>query len=542
MPQTSSKILGNSVSALAAQQALIANISNNIANVNTPGFTRRQVDLQSRAEGAGSSSIQIGSGVEVGEVRRLANNYLESLMRVAGSDKGAAEVRDAYLGRMQALFGIKDTDITIGSSLNDFFSAINQLSATPGNLDLRLNVIQRGEDLVSSIKTAYNTVAKLQTEADNRIKEEVDYINSYSTQIATLNGLIGSREASGGVAADERDQRDVLLNKLAEKLSFSTVEGANGAVSITLENGFPLVSGITGRNLEATASPTFATSTPPSLEGGALSYIVYNYGNEGTPSHLDLTAVIGAGKGTVGGLLALRGIPSSSQTSSFQAQGDLVNVASRIEALTRALLTTVNTTYRGADEDSATAGFQSNAGDLNGNAPGVFGLFDYTYSGVKDVNGNGLADLADLTTLDNYSSKLTFAVVNPEDFAAARDNNTTAGATNFSSGDAQNAQALVALRSATISFSAGNYSFTGTFEEHYNTTVAFVGNTKASAASELGVTSANYASAANKRDSFSAVNLDEEFTSLIKFQKAFQASARMIRTATDLLDTIVGLL
>jgi flagellar hook-associated protein 1 FlgK len=542
MPQTSSKILGNSVSALAAQQALIANISNNIANVNTPGFTRRQVDLQSRAEGGNSSGIQIGSGVEVGEVRRLANNYLESLMRVAGSDKGAAEVRDAYLGRMQALFGIKETDITIGSSLNEFFSAINQLSATPGNLDLRLNVIQRGEDLVSSIKTAYNTVAKLQTEADNRIKEEVDFINSYSTQIATLNGLIGAREVSGGVAADERDQRDVLLNQLAEKISFSTVETSNGAVSITLENGFPLVSGVTGRSLEATNSPTFATSTPPSLEGGALSYIVFNYGTEATPSHLDLTSVIGAGKGSVGGLLALRGIPSSSQTSSFQAQGDLVTVASRIEALTRALLTTVNTTYRGADEDSGTAGFQPNAGDLNGNAPGVFGLFDYTFSGVKDVNGNGLADLADLTTLDNYSSKLTFAVVNPQDFAAARDNNTTAGATNFSSGDAQNAQALVALRSATISFSAGNYSFTGTFEEQYNTTVSFVGNTKAAAASELGVTSANYASAANKRDSFSAVNLDEEFTSLIKFQKAFQASAKMIRTATDLLDTIVGLL
>jgi flagellar hook-associated protein 1 FlgK len=542
MPQVSSKILGNSVSALAAQQALIANISNNIANVNTPGFARRSVDLLSRADGGSASSIQIGSGVEVGEVRRLADNYLESLMRIAGSDKGAAEVRDSYLGRLEPLFGLKDTDITIGSSLNEFFSAINQLSAAPSNMDLRLNVLQRGEDVVSSIKSAYNMVAKLQTEADNRIQEEVEFINTYSSQIASLNGLISTREASGGVAADERDQRDVLLNQLAERVSYSSAEGANGSVTITLENGFPLVSGTTARALETTAAPTFATSFPPSLGGGALSYIVYNYGTAASPSHLDLTSTLGNGGGSVGGLLSLRGITNNSQTSSFQAQGELVDVASRIEALTRTLLTTVNATYRGVDEDSGTAGFQPNAADLNGNAPGVFGLFDYTYSGVKDVNGNGIAELSDLSTLDNYSSALTFAVVTPAGFAAARDNNTTAGVTNFSSGDAQNAQALVALRTTSLNFSAGNFSSTGTFDDLYNGTVSFVGNSKSAAQSELAVTSANYTSAANKRDSFSAVNLDEEFTNLIKYQKAFQASARMIKTATDLLDTIVSLL
>jgi flagellar hook-associated protein 1 FlgK len=206
----------------------------------------------------------------------------------------------------------------------------------------------------------------------------------------------------------------------------------------------------------------------------------------------------------------------------------------------------VNATYRGPDEDSGTANLQPSAGDLNGNSPGVFGLFDFAFSGVKDVNGNGIAELSDITDpsigIDSFSSKLVFGVTQPASFAAARDANTTAGATAFPVGDSSNAQALVALRNTSLSFSAGSFTHTGTFEDLYTTTVAFVGNAAAAAASDVKVTAAKYSSAANRRDSFSAVNLDEEFSDLIRFQKAFQASARMVRTANELLDTIVGLL
>lgn len=547
MANYSSKILGNSASSLAAQQALIANISNNIANVNTPGYVRKEISLLSRADGGSmAGGLQIGSGVEVGEVRRLANNYLENALRTAVSEKGAADVRDDYLSRIEQLFGLKDGDVTIGSALNDFFSAVNQLSSSPANMELRLNVLQRGEDLVTSIKTAYTTVAKAQTELDGRVSKDVDSINQFTAQIAKLNSTITIQEAGGGVAGAERDQRDLLLQQLAEKISFTTREQSNGSVDILLENGFPLVSGSNARALDVTASPSFATTVPPSLEGGALSFVTYNYGSSASPSHLDLTAMIARGSGSLAGILNLRGVTDASQTSAFQADGDLVDIASRIEALTRTLLTTVNATYRGPDENSGAANLQPSSGDLNGNSPGVFGLFDFTFSGTKDVNGNGVADLSDLTDpsigIDNFSSKLVFGVTQPASFAAARDANTTAGATSFPTGDASNAQALVALRTTSLNFSAGNFTYTGTFEGLYSSTVAFVGNATATAASDSKVTAANYSSAANKRDSFSAVNLDEEFASLIKYQKAFQASARMIRTAGELLDAIVSLL
>ena len=92
------------MSALVAQQALIANTSNNIANVNTPGFTRREVALLNRVDAASTqSSFTFGSGVEVGTIRRITSSFLESAVRDAASRQGIANVSNDYLGRIESL-------------------------------------------------------------------------------------------------------------------------------------------------------------------------------------------------------------------------------------------------------------------------------------------------------------------------------------------------------------------------------------------------------------------------------------------------------
>jgi flagellar hook-associated protein 1 FlgK len=191
-------------------------------------------------------------------------------------------------------------------------------------------------------------------------------------------------------------------------------------------------------------------------------------------------------------------------------------------------------------------GFQPSSGDLNGNAPGVFGLFDFDFSGVKDVDGDGIPEVSDLLgtapSIGNFSSILKLGFTDPSAFAAARDNDATQGSTVFPQGDGQNAEAIAALRSTTFALSLGSFTFSGTLEEAYNATVSYVGNAKSTAQLEVDVAAANLTSTANKRDEFSAVSLDEEFANLIKYQRAFQAAARMIKTAGDLLDQIVSLI
>ena len=547
MANFGAKILGSSVSAMTAQQALIANSSNNIANVNTPGYTRRQIEIESRGDVANIGNIlQIGSGVQLGDVKRATNEFLEYALRQANSKKGYADVRNDYLSAVEPSFALDGPQTVIGSALNNFFSAVNQVGVNPSNVDLRINVMQRGEDLIASIKSAYNSVANVQTELNNRVSLEVDNVNSMTQQIAALNGTIGAREASGIAAIDERDQRDTLLSKLAEKLSFTTLQTANGMINCYLDNGFPLINQEVSRDLTVTTAPSFATTAlPRSLGGEILSYVTYDFGTPAAPSHLDLTQLIKNGSGTLAGILQLRGTTDPSNTSPFEAEGELVAIASRIEAISRTLLTSVNQAYLGADEDSTTPGFQPSSGDLNGNPPGVFGLFDFDFSGAKDVDGNGLPSLSDLLnttpSISSFSSILKLGFSDPMEFAAARDNDPTQGSTVFPEGDGQNAAAIANLRTTKFSYSLGSFAFNGTLEELYNASVSYVGNSKSAAQLEVDVANSNLTSAANKRDEFSAVSLDEEFANLIKYQRAFQASARMIKTAGDLLDIIVSL-
>lgn len=546
MTNFSSKILGNSVSAMTAQQALLSNSSNNIANVNTPGYTRRDISIQTRSDPAILDGIlRIGSGVQLGEVQRVTNRFLENSLRTAASRQGEALIKNDYLARVENVFSLSGPQMTVGSALNDFFSSVNQLGVDPSNLDLRLNVMQRGEDLVTVINNTFQEIATAQDELNYQVGQQVSIINSLTSEIAGLNHIVAQREAVGVSAIDERDQRDVLLQKLAEKISFDILETPNGAVNLYLDNGFPLVHQATSRPLEVTTSPSFATGPlPPSLSGGVLSYVVYNFGTEAAPSHLELTPVIKRGEGALGGVLQLRGTADVTNTSAYEADGDLVRMAARVEAVTKTLLTAVNQVYRGNDEDTTTPGFEPSSADLNGNTPGVFGLFDFDFTGVKDADGDGLASIADLTAsgIDSFSRILRLGFSNPEEFAAARDVDPADGTTAFVGGNGDNAVALAGLRTQSFGFNLGSASFTGTFDELYNSSVSIIGSLKAAAQNEYQVAEANLLSAQTKRDQFSSVSLDEEFANVIKYQKAFQASARMIRTASEIIDTIVSLI
>jgi flagellar hook-associated protein 1 FlgK len=443
---------------------------------------------------------------------------------------------------------------------------VNNLTTDPSNPELRSSLINTANDLVNQIKLTYNTLASLQDEADTRITHEVDTVNTITSQIAQLNGRITAGEANGGTAADERDQRDVLLQKLAGEIGFSTIENSDGSDTISLANGFVLVDGTNSRSLSVTKTPSFAPggAVPPSLSGGALNFITFNYGTAAAPSDVDLTQVLQTGGGNIGGLLDFRGTNAITDTTAFQANGKVVDMASRVEAIARGLLTTVNQTYLGTDTNlnpvdanAVAPGFQpsSRALDAAGNPtviPPVFGLFDFTYGGTKDANANGTPDAADLNAamtgagkITSFASVLAVTPVNPNDVAAATDPAAAGGVVNLTSGNGLNMENLAKQLNSNIALSSdpsGAYTATTTLEDAFNQGVGLVGSLQSTTKSNLSVAQAKYTSAASSRDQVSAVSLDEEFTNLIQFQKAYQASARMVKVANDLMDQVLQLL
>lgn len=554
MANFSAKILNNAAGALSAQQAIIANLGNNIANVNTPGFSRRIVNLETNyGRGGAETGIAVGNGVRIGSVARQSDQFIEKLLRDALGTRGSSDVQNEFLGRIENLFSLSGNQATIGTTLSAFFTSLNDLSANPSSIELRSNTLQRAGDLVGAIKQTYASLASLQREADNRLSTEIQTVNSITAQIAQINGQIKLVEQgnSGNEASDERDQRDTLLGQLAEKISFTALESSDGTIQISLANGISLVNGETSKALDFTNSPSFAAGNlPPSLDGGVLSYVVYDYDPSSTgAAHVDLTQILKNGTGSIAGLLALRGYNADTNTTAFQGDGVITEVASRVEALTRSLLTNFNQTYLGPDRDGATVGRQPSSGDLDGNVPAAFGFFTLNIVGSPDLDGDGDPTIADLTAIEtttanrNFSSLLTLRPTNARQIAAARD--ASAGppaAAEYAPGDNRNLLALIGLKNTPQTMSAGSFSLTATYDQAYNESITYIGNRKSGADVAASVAGDNVVATQARRDSVSAVNLDEEFTRLISFQKAYQASARMIKVADDLLTQVLQLI
>lgn len=557
MSNYGSKILSNAVSALTAQQAMIANTGKNISNVNTEGYAKRVTALQTRlSTGGGGGTIQVGNGVEVANINRITDEFLQSLVRTTSSSKYSFQAQNDILERVQPLFNLTGDRATIGSALSEFFNSFSTLAINPSSLELRQDVLERGQDLVEAIQATYQGLANLQTEADLRLTTEITTINSLTEQIAELNGLVSAREAGGYTAADERDRRDTLLEQLSQRIGVNILETSDGSVNISLSNGFMLVSGITSRALELTDNPDFVPGLlPPSLGGGVLRYVVYDYAPD-TPGsgQLDLTQELLRGGGTVGGLLTVRGYADPSNTSPFEATGPLTELAARVEAITQALLTQFNSMYLGPDRGPTPGYHDPSSVDLNGGTPSVFGFF--TFEGLAGVDVDGLPTNADLAAFGfaNYSSRLRLTLSDPAAIAASLDISggppaPIAGA----QGDNRNIvgdQALghVGLSSlqttltATLGVTGTAITYSGNMSDLYNQLVGRAGNLKARTEIAFSVAEDNLVTAQNRRDEISGVSLDEEFSALVQFQRAFEANARMIRIADQLLEQIVALI
>lgn len=544
MPNYAAKILNNAVGSLSTQQALIATTSNNIANVNTPGYARRQVDVQTRTSAGSSGGLAVGNGVEAAQVQRVVDRFLDRQVLSTTSSFGGASIANDFMSRVDSLFNLTGDAPTVGSTMTAFFNSLNDLNVDPASIELRANVLNKAQAVVDSIRTTFSSLAELQQEANQRLVPEIQGINALTAQVAELNGIISARETGNQIAGDERDKRQLVLQKLAEKVGIQTIEQGDGSVTVALPGGFTLVSGTLSRNLELTTSPSFiAGNPPPSLAGAPLSYIVYDYDGGVGSSHVDLTPnLVGTG-GSVGGLLQVRGYNAPTNTSAFDASGPLVEVASRVEAIARSLLTTVNQTYLGPDRLPGTPGFQPSSGDLDGQPPsGAFALFNLSSGVPLDTDGDGIPEATDLDSsgVDVFSLGLNLAVTRPRQFAAARDQSGGAAVPIFPSGDGSNVEALAGLQRATLSIAHGAFSFSGTYGEAFTEMVGHVGGLSSRARLSASVADDTKSAAIARREEVSGVSLDEEFTNLIKFQKVYEASARLIRVADELLEQLLN--
>ena len=274
--------LSIAVQSLLTQQAAVNVTSNNIANVNTPGYSRQQALLTEQAP------IQVGSqwfgdGVSLEGIQSIRDPVLELRLQQETQQQGKT---NAYLSALQQVEGFFNETQGVGlqGALSGFFNSLQALSTNPTNAPLRLNVITAGQNLAHAFNQAATSLQSLQQNLDVGVSQSVDQINQLSSQIATLNGSINAAQGAGQQAGTLVDQRNELIQQLSNLVDLSVINAGN-SITITTSQGTALVVG--------------NQSLPLQVQTDSATGFQHVY-SQGT----DITSTLSAGQ--IGGLIQAR--------------------------------------------------------------------------------------------------------------------------------------------------------------------------------------------------------------------------------------------
>ncbi|WP_018145472.1 flagellar hook-associated protein FlgK [Thioalkalivibrio sp. AKL6] len=278
---------GIGTSALLAFQRAIGTTSNNIANSATEGYSRQRTELSNLTPQFLGGSFQ-GQGVQVDTIRRISDDFVNTQLRNSISDQSNAELKASLAGRIDDLLGSSSSGLT--PVLQDFFDAGQDLANDPTSSAARTVFLTEAESLAERFASIDRRIEEQRDIINGQIRTNVDEINSLTEAVAGLNREIVSKSTQG-TPNDLLDQRDRVLNQLAEKVNVRITEQDDGAVNVFVGNGQALVLGGNNRELVAeslTGDPRspdigLATSGDPVnisrfIQGGELGALLETRG------------------------------------------------------------------------------------------------------------------------------------------------------------------------------------------------------------------------------------------------------------------------
>jgi flagellar hook-associated protein 1 FlgK len=241
--------------ALDAQRYGLDVAGQNIANVNTPGYSRRTIDMAALApEGPGTA----GRGVEVLGVRALRDRLLEARLY----NEVPAQTREAAMAEALSIVeaAIGTPGSSIDTNLEKFYDSFAMLSETPTSAAERENVIIAGDNLAASFRDMASRIESARQDADRQIRGTVDDINSLVERIAALNVSIGSA-TSAERSLHVRDEQFELVRQLSELVDVRVLNRSEGGVDISVGGGRPLIVGETAYQIQVQSAPPSGYAT-----------------------------------------------------------------------------------------------------------------------------------------------------------------------------------------------------------------------------------------------------------------------------------------
>jgi flagellar hook-associated protein 1 FlgK len=474
---------------LNSQQAALNIVGHNIANVNTPGYSRQRADLGT-TDSQNFGGLLFGSGASLQSITGVRDRFLDLQLIQEQSRQSGSQSR--YEGLQSISGSLGDTgDTGLNALVQKFFNGFRDLSARPEDLSLRQGLVGQAQTLVNSLKGRYSELDAQRNAANDAIGASVTQINTLTAQIAKLNQRIEG-EVPPAVDNDARDQRKQLVDSLSKLIGIQVFEGSKGEYQISVDSGKAvLVGGTASYNLQVTPDPVYQN--------------YYRVDSLMPGSTVDITQ--GVTNGDLGAKLDLR----DNILSGYERQ---------LDQLAAGVSGQVNLLHRTGYDRSGT----------------VTGL-DFFLGGVAN-GANGLPTT--ITAATNYKGMVYALNVN----AAISGNPSliASGGIPNAPGDNTVARGLGNLQTAanTVDTNGDGVGDSGPFSQVVSVLVTQVGS-QGQSFQTTADTQQNLVNALQtQRDRVSGVDLDEEATSMINFQRGYQASARFISVINQLTDQLVN--
>jgi len=561
--------------ALRANQRLVDITNQNIANANTPGYSRQTAVISEtlpypipvfRQSGEAG---QLGTGVEIKEIQRARDSFIDYQYRNQVSAQGRWDARSGALKQVEAVLN-EPSASGLSKVLTRYWQAWQEVANSPSDMSVRSNLLEQGRAVADAFNNTIQLLEQQQRDVDVQIQLTVDDVNNYASQIANLNVQISLIETGGMNANDLRDQRDLLVDKLSTLTKVTTVESSEGSLSVYV-GGHSLVERDVVKPFGVdTNSGTFATviwddgtNAAVNLTDGKLKGLVESRDGllqdrldniNGLAARIidQVNSVHAAGVGIdgVGGLNFFTGTNGKDMAVSSTLTANRV-AASRMYA-------------EGAGYDHA-AGDSSNAVAL----AQLQGMLSSRSAGLARGDTVGVAsvlgiDVGNAAVNDTFTFQVTAG--NPPTVEVSNDGGTTwSPATYTVASDQPDGTAatnnIFTIYSPTLgvrvtvtsavanSHSAALAGLNGqtvstvgpsTIGDQYSQEIASIGVLASTARGQSSNQQVLVSHLERQRQEVSGVSIDEEATHLIQYQHAYQAAARVISVMDSMLDTLIN--
>ncbi len=240
---------------LLISQRSLQTIGHNLANVNTPGYSR-QVNSLSARDPLNTTYGVIGQGVTLAEIKRIKDDLIDSQIQSYTSLHGSAEVQNKTLKILEGIFN-ELSEFSLSNTIEKFFQSIQELTINPEFTTARFQLLQDGINLANTLGSLDEQFKRLMEDNARVINTKVTELNDITGEIAQLNKRISAVELGTGNASDLKDKRDVLVTKLSKLADIKVINNSNGTINVLLGGTFV----VHGNNTEALSTDSTGVGT-----------------------------------------------------------------------------------------------------------------------------------------------------------------------------------------------------------------------------------------------------------------------------------------